>query len=88
MPSFANEGYVRSPTLAVIGDRPGGEYVVGAARFEAAAAKMGNNNNTRGGDVNIYVTVQGSVTGEDLIDQIVEQSKKAVAYDMVRGTKW
>ena len=37
--SFANEGFVPEPTLAMIGDRPGGEYVVGAARFEDFAAK-------------------------------------------------
>ena len=99
MPSFANEGFVRSPTLAVIGDRPGGEYVVGAARFEAAVSKIRS-----GGAPQITIHYNPVINGsglssdelsrvledhdEKLIDQIVEQSKKAVAYDMARGKKW
>jgi TP901 family phage tail tape measure protein len=55
-PSFANEGYIASPMLAKIGDRPGGEYVVGASRFENAVSKMG-----QGVSITIHspITIQG-----------------------------
>ena len=53
--SFANEGYIASPTLAIVGDRPGGEYVVGAARFEAALEKMrGGTNITINSPITVY----------------------------------
>jgi hypothetical protein len=32
---FANEGFIMSATNAVVGDRPGGEYVVGATKMDA-----------------------------------------------------
>jgi len=80
-PSFADEGYVASPTLAKIGDRPGGEYVVGASRFENAVSKMGS------GEISITInsplTVQGGDASafeailerrnRELVEQITEQ---------------
>lgn len=42
VPAFASEAFVPSPTFALVGDRPGGEYVVGADRFERVAAKIGS----------------------------------------------
>lgn len=69
--SFANEGYIASPTLAIVGDRPGGEYVVGAARFEAAIERFG------GGSgqvvINAPVTIQGNVYGIADMDAYMDE---------------
>ena len=70
--SFANEGYVASPTLAVIGDRPGGEYIVGAARFDAAAA------NAKGQTIiiNNNPVINGSgLSKEEIADVLAKNNK-------------
>jgi TP901 family phage tail tape measure protein len=80
VPSFADEGYISSPMLAKIGDRPGGEYVVGASRFEDAVSKMG-----QGVNITIHspITIQGGGNAaefeamlekrnQDLVEQITQ----------------
>lgn len=70
--SFANEGYVASPTLAVVGDRPGGEYVVGAARFEAAAAKAGGQTI----NINYSPVINGAGLSKDEIADVLAKNNK------------
>jgi TP901 family phage tail tape measure protein len=77
---MASEAYVASPTLAVVGDRPGGEYVIGAARFEDAVSKMGGGVNIT---INSPITIQGDGNAaefeamlekrnQDLVEQIAQ----------------
>ena len=40
VPSFQHGGFVDRPTLAVIGDRPGGEYVVGADQMRGLTVNV------------------------------------------------
>lgn len=54
--SFQNEAFVPRPTLAVVGDRPGGEYVLSAERVE----RMG-----RGGG-GIQITYAPTINGAGL----------------------
>jgi TP901 family phage tail tape measure protein len=72
---MASEAYVASPTLAVVGDRPGGEYVVGAARFENAVGKMGGSPIT----INCTVTVQGDGDLAAFEAALVKRNKELVA---------
>jgi len=87
MPSFANEGYVRSPTLAVIGDRPGGEYVVGAARFEAAASKIRS-----GGAPQITIhynpVINGSGLSSDELSRVLEDHDEKLINKIVEAKEW
>jgi TP901 family phage tail tape measure protein len=87
MPSFANEGYVRSPTLAVIGDRPGGEYVVGAARFEAAASKIRS-----GGAPQITIhynpMINGSGLSSDELSRVLEDHDEKLINKIVEAKEW
>jgi hypothetical protein len=72
--SFASEGYVASPTLAIVGDRPGGEYVVGAARFEAAAAKINSGGQTI--VINHSPVINGSgLSKEEIADVLAKNNK-------------
>jgi hypothetical protein len=81
--SFANEGYVASPTLAVIGDRPGGEYVVGADRFEAAAKASSGKNVV----VNITQNINGSGLSEAELTRILEKNNKSVIREVADQIK-
>lgn len=81
--SFANEGYVASPTLAVVGDRPGGEYVVGAARFEAAAAKAGGQTIT----IAPVYHINGAGLSEDEIASLLEKNNKALLREVADQIK-
>lgn len=74
VPAFASEGYVSSPMLAKIGDRPGGEYVVGAARFENAVAKMGSG----GIVINYSPTINGAGLSADEISTLLEKHEEAL----------
>lgn len=78
---MANEAYVKSPTLAVVGDRPGGEYVVGASRFENAVGKMGGSPSIT---INSPITIQGNgdaasldavlaARNREIIDEVTEK---------------
>jgi hypothetical protein len=40
-PSFANEGFIASPTLAMVGDAPGGEYVLRRGTVERLLDRAG-----------------------------------------------
>ncbi len=80
VPSLATEAFVPSSTLAVVGDKPGGEYVVGAARFDSVVEKLGQ---FGGGAPNITinspVTVHGSVSGDDFYAVLDERDRKLKA---------
>ncbi len=80
--SFANEGYVPSPTLAVIGDRPGGEYVVGAARFENAMGKMG-----QGVTINVTQNINGSGLSAAELEYVLERNNKALVAEITDAAK-
>ncbi len=80
--SFANEGYVASPTLAVVGDRPGGEYVVGAARFENAVGKMGG-----GITVNYSPTINGSGLSASELADVLEKNNKALVAEITNAAR-
>ncbi len=54
VPSYANEGFVRRPTLAMIGDAPGGEYVLHKSTVQGLVSGAGG----RGG-VSIHVNITG-----------------------------
>jgi hypothetical protein len=83
--SFANEGYIASPTLAIVGDRPGGEYVVGAARFEAAIERFG------GGSgqvvINAPVTIQGNVYGISDLDAYMDERDRQLEAKLSNARK-
>lgn len=81
--SFANEGYVKSPTLAVIGDRPGGEYVVGADRFEAAAAKAGGQTIT----VSPVYHINGTGLSADEVARLMEKNNKTLLREVADQIK-
>ena len=81
--SFANEGYVASPTLAVVGDRPGGEYVVGAARFEAAAAKAGGQTIT----IAPVYHINGTGLSADEVTGLIEKNNKALLKEVASQIK-
>ena len=80
--SFANEGYVPSPTLAVIGDRPGGEYVVGAARFENAMGKAG-----QGVTINVTQNINGSGLSAAELEYVLERNNKALVAEITDAAK-
>lgn len=84
--SFANEGYVASPTLAVVGDRPGGEYVVGAARFEAAASKMGNGGGQAITMAPVY-HINGTGLSVDEIASLLEKNNRALLQEVADQIK-
>jgi hypothetical protein len=84
MPSFAGEGYVASPTIAKIGDRPGGEYVIGAARFEAAAAKMGAGG---GITVNYSPTINGAGLSADEVAAMLEKDHQKLIKEIAEASK-
>ena len=67
---MSNEAYVKSPTLAVVGDRPGGEYVIGAARFENAVGKGG------GVTVNLTQNINGSGLSASELAGVIERSNQ------------
>jgi hypothetical protein len=50
VPMFQHEGFIPRPTLAVVGDRPGGEYVLSAERVREMAGRGGSG----GGSVTIH----------------------------------
>jgi len=82
-PSFADEGYVASPTLAMVGDRPGGEYVVGAARFENAVAKMGNGQTI---NVDYHPIIQGSGLSADELAAVIERDRKSLIAEIAAAS--
>lgn len=62
-PAFATEAYVRYPTLATVGDAPGGEWVLKNAtlqRFMGAAASAGAAAMGEGGTV-VHIDASGSM---------------------------
>lgn len=77
IPRFANEGYVSRPTLAVIGDRPGGEYVVGANRFEAAASRMGAG---QGVTINVTQNINGSGLSAAELERVLAKNNKELIF--------
>ena len=79
---MANEAYVASPTLAVVGDRPGGEYVVGAARFENAVGRMG-----RGQTINVdyHPTIQGSGLSAEELSAVLEKDRQSLIEEISRA---
>jgi hypothetical protein len=81
--SFANEGYVASPTLAVIGDRPGGEYVVGAARFEAAAASAKGQTII----INNRPVINGSGLSKEEIADVLAKNNKSLLKEVADQIK-
>ncbi|MCK9570702.1 phage tail tape measure protein [Candidatus Pacearchaeota archaeon] len=81
--SFANEGYVASPTLAIVGDRPGGEYVVGAARFENAVGKMGSGGIT----VNVTQNINGSGLSASELSDVLEKNNKALVAEITNAAR-
>lgn len=88
MPSFANEGYVASPTLAVIGDRPGGEYVVGAARFEAAAAQMRSGGGAPPITINYSPVINGSGLSQDELSRVLEDHDEKLVNKIIEAKEW
>lgn len=52
VPHFAEGGYARRPTLAVVGDSPGGEYMIPASKMQ------------QGGGGSIQITIQGDANPE------------------------
>lgn len=80
LPRLGTGGYVPSPTMAVVGDRPGGEIVAGLDQLQGLIKVEGGN-----GGVNVQVNVYGDVTGEELVEHIKEQAIKEVAYQLNRG---
>jgi len=74
--SFANEGYIKSPTLAVVGDRPGGEYVIGADRFEsfAASARRGGGNVT----INVSQNINGVGLSADELSRVLSKNNEEI----------
>jgi len=86
--SFANEGYVRSPTLAVIGDRPGGEYVVGAARFEAAAAQMRSGGGAPQITINYSPVINGAGLSQDELSRVLEEHDEKLVNKIIEAKEW
>lgn len=83
IPSFAEGSYVSAPTLAVVGDRPGGEIVAGLDQLRGMFQP---------GSVTIdaRVTVQGSITGVDfdtVLEARNEEILRQVGYLMNRTGK-
>ncbi len=80
IPAFGEgDVFVPEPTLAIVGDRPGGEWIGG---IDQARARFGGGTGTV---ININVTVNGDVTGEALIEHIKNEAVKEVGYLMNRG---
>lgn len=82
---FANEGYIASPTLAIVGDRPGGEYVVGAARFEAAASRINNKSDVV---INYSPVINGSNLSADELSRILEEHDEKLIAKIVEAKEW
>lgn len=82
---FANEGYIASPTLAIVGDRPGGEYVVGAARFEAAASRINNKSDIV---INYSPMINGSNLSADELSRILEEHDEKLIAKIVEAKEW
>jgi hypothetical protein len=76
--SFADEGYVSGPTLAMVGDAPGGEYILHGDTVRRMAEKKGEGGNI----VNVNVTVNGDVHGDTLVEYITKEAEKRVAFIM------
>jgi hypothetical protein len=73
--SFQNEAFVPRPTLAVVGDRPGGEYVLSAERVE----RMGRG----GGGIQITYapTINGSGLSTGELEYILDQQREKLIDD-------
>lgn len=82
---FANEGYIASPTLAIVGDRPGGEYVVGAARFEAAASRINNKSDIV---INYSPVINGSNLSSDELSRILEEHDEKLIAKIAAAKEW
>ncbi|MCK9569625.1 phage tail tape measure protein [Candidatus Pacearchaeota archaeon] len=82
---FANEGYIASPTLAIVGDRPGGEYVVGAARFEAAASRINNKSDIV---INYSPMINGSNLSADELSRILEEHDEKLIAKIAEAKEW
>jgi TP901 family phage tail tape measure protein len=76
--SFADEGYVSGPTLAMVGDAPSGEYILHGDTVRRIAEGKGQSANI----VNVNVTVNGDVHGDTLVEYITKEAEKRVAFIM------
>lgn len=85
--SFADEGYVGRPTVAKIGDAPGGEYVLHGDTVTALlnAAQGGKGEDKGNPPVIINVNVSGDVYGESIPEYIIKEAEKRVGYMMNCG---
>lgn len=91
LPRLAQGGVTTGPTIALIGDNPGGQEVVEpvnafAARLErvALAAAEGRGG---GGEVNVYVTNKAGVALEDLIDIHIERAGRRQKVQLTDGRR-
>jgi len=85
IPSFQDEGFVPRPTLAVVGDRPGGEYVLSAERVQRMAGEGGG----RGGSVtlNAPLIVNAPIYGVSDLDQRFAEHTREIE-QLVASTQW
>ncbi len=75
VPSFANEGFVRRPTLAMIGDAPGGEYVLHKSTVEGLVGGRGR------GNLTVKVVLQGGInvgSSQEFEDTVTRAVNKGI----------
>jgi len=81
---FQHEGFVPRPTLAVVGDRPGGEYVLSAERVQRMAGGGGGGSVTLNAPLNVYAPIYGVSDLEQLFDEHTKEVQQLVAQTQSR----